>query len=112
MPFVLSDLDRADLTRLEEGMWRQATRFDRVFQEQRFADDFVEFGRSGRVYSREQIIRADSRPIQAVLPLPNLAIRLLDENTAQITYDSHVTYDGVVEHAHRSRSGREGRPVG
>lgn len=102
MPFVLSDLDRAELTRLEEGMWREATRFDQVFQEQRFADDFVEFGRSGRVYSREQIICVDSCPIQAVLPLPNLAIRLLDEDTAQITYDSQVTYDGVVEHARRS----------
>jgi hypothetical protein len=83
-------------------MWREATRFDRAFQEQRFAGDFVEFGRSGRVYTRDQVIRTDSRPIQAVLPLPNLAIRLLDENTAQVTYDSQVTYDGLVEYAHRS----------
>lgn len=83
-------------------MWREATRFDATFQEQRFAADFVEFGRSGRVYTREQIIRSDSQPIQAVLPLPNLAIRLLARDVAQVTYNSQVEYDGTVEYARRS----------
>jgi hypothetical protein len=101
-PLVLSDADRAELTKLEEDMWRAATRFDRAFQEQRFAEDFVEFGRSGRVYTRAQIIRTDAQPIHAVLPLPRLTIRLLGESTAQTTYDSHVTYDGKVEYARRS----------
>ena len=83
-------------------MWRKESRFDLAFQEQRFASDFVEFGRSGRTYTREQIIRVDTSPIQAKLPLPNLKVRVLDVNTVQITYDSEATYGGVVEHAHRS----------
>jgi len=83
-------------------MWREATRYDLAFQERRFAQDFIEFGRSGRVYSRKQAICTDSQRIQALLPLPNLSIRLLDTNTAQVTYDSHVTHDGTVEYAHRS----------
>lgn len=90
------------LTQLEENMWREVTRFDIRFQETFFAPDFLEFGRSGRVYTRDQVIRNVAQPIQAVLPLPDLAIRLLDENTAQLTYNSAVTYDGVVEHARRS----------
>jgi hypothetical protein len=94
--------DRAELTQLEEAMWREATRYDLAFQERRFAQDFIEFGRSGRVYSRKQAICTDSQRIQALLPLPNLSIRLLDTNTAQVTYDSHVTHDGTVEYAHRS----------
>jgi hypothetical protein len=102
MSLILSEEDRAILTRLEEDMWRETTRFDRIFQEQRFAADFFEFGRSGRVYARDQIIRLDSQPIHAVLPLPNLAIRLLDKNTAQVTYNSQVEYDGIIEYARRS----------
>jgi hypothetical protein len=102
MPLILSKEDHAILTQLEEDMWREVMRFDRTFQEQRFAADFFEFGRSGRVYTREQIIRVDSLPINAVLPLPNLAIRLIDKNTAQVTYDSQVKYDSVVEYGKRS----------
>ena len=94
--------DRAELTRLEEGMWRSVTRFDLDFQERFFDDDFFEFGRSGTVYSRPDLILKESRPIKAVLPLPDLRIRMLDENTAQVTYNSEVTYDGVVEYARRS----------
>jgi hypothetical protein len=102
MPLVLLEEDRVMLTQLEENMWREVTRFDMRFQEASFAPDFFEFGRSGRVYTRDQVIRNVAQPIQAVLPLPDLTIRVLDENTAQLTYNSAVTYDGVVEHARRS----------
>jgi hypothetical protein len=101
-PVTLSAEDEADLTRLEEAMWRQATRFDPAFQEARFSEDFFEFGRSGRVYSRTDAIRTDSTPVHARLPLLNLRLRILDQNTVQLTYDSEVTYGGVVEHARRS----------
>lgn len=83
-------------------MWRAESRFDMAFQEQRFAPDFVEFGRSGRTYTREQTIRTQASPIQAKLPLPKLKVRVLDVNTVQITYDSEAMYEGVVEYAHRS----------
>lgn len=83
-------------------MWRGETRFDLMLQETRFAPDFFEFGRSGRVYSRKQIILSEAGEIQAKLPLENLSIRLLDENTAHVTYNSHVEYNGVVEHARRT----------
>jgi hypothetical protein len=98
----LSAEDIAELTRLEEAMWIGATRFDAAFQQERFASDFFEFGRSGRVYAREQVIRAGGGEIKARLPLDGLQIRRLDGTTVQITYNSHVEYDGVVEHARRS----------
>jgi hypothetical protein len=100
--YNLSEEDLAELTRLEESMWREATRFDLTFQETRFAPDFIEFGRSGRVYSRQDMVLTDAQPIRAVFPLPSLHIRLLDENVAQVTYNSQVTYDGVVEYGRRS----------
>jgi hypothetical protein len=92
----------AELMQLEEDMWRERTRYDLAFQERRFAPDFIEFGRSGQVYTREQSICTDPQQILAVLPLSNLSIRLLDTNTAQVTYDSQVTRAGNVQYAHRS----------
>jgi hypothetical protein len=94
--------DIAELTRLEEAMWIAATRFDAAFQQERFASDFFEFGRSGRIYARERVMLTGGREIKARLPLDQLRIRRLDESTAQVTYNSHVEYDGVVEHARRS----------
>jgi hypothetical protein len=98
----LSAEDMTELTRLEEAMWIAATRFDAAFQQKRFAPDFFEFGRSGRIYSRQQAIRVGGDEINARLPLDALQVRSLDESTAQVTYNSHVEYDGAVEHARRS----------
>lgn len=83
-------------------MWRAESRFDLAFQEERFAADFVEFGRSGRVYRRADAIRRSGQAIAAKLPLPNMEIKMIDACTALVTYDSEVVYDGVVERAHRS----------
>jgi hypothetical protein len=98
----LSAADRADLTRLEEAMWREETRYGLTFQQTHFANDFFEFGRSGRVYSRDQIIQTQGHTIQAKLPLPDLQIRLLDANTVQVTYNSEVIHKGITEYARRS----------
>ena len=98
----LSPDDLAELHRLEESMWQQSHRFDLAFQEARFASDFFEFGRSGRVYDRAQAIRTDSQPIAARLPLANLRFRVLDSQTVLLTYDSAAEYDGVMEYARRS----------
>lgn len=81
-------------------MWRAETRFDLAFQEARFVPDFVEFGRSGRVYNRAQIIRTDKHPIEA--SLHNLRFVALEENTVLVTCLSVAVFDGVHEHARRS----------
>ena len=96
----LSDEDRRELASLEHAMWHESTRFDLQFQEARFAIDFIEFGRSGRTYTRAQIIRTDRSPIHATLT--NLQIRALDVATVLLTYDSEAMYNNEVEHAHRS----------
>ena len=99
---MLSEEDLAILTGLEEGIWRADTRFDPAFREARFAPDFIESGRSGRIYTRDEIVRIEAHPIHAVLPLPDLYVRLLDADTAQVLYNSVVTYGEVVEKARRS----------
>lgn len=102
MKLELPAEDREELTRLEECMWREETRFDLEFMERHLAPDFFEFGRSGRTYTRAQSLAVPRQATHAALPLPCLSIRLLDMDTAQLTYFSAVTYDGVVEHGRRS----------
>src|SRR5512147_3220210 len=102
MASELSEEDFKALVRLEEAMWREETRFDEAFMERALAADFFEFGRSGRTYTRGQIIAFPREPIDAQLPLEGLRARLLDANTAQPTYNSKVQYQGVTEFGRRS----------
>lgn len=99
---TLSQRDRDTLQRLEEELWREETRFDIGRMEELLAPDFVEFGRSGRVYRRGDTLAVPRGPIDAVLPLPGFRVRSLSPEIAQVTYDSAVTYGGVVQHARRS----------
>ncbi len=86
----------------EEELWLEDTRFDVSYMERIIADDFFEFGMSGRVYKRAETINVPRCAIDAVIPLPKFKARLISEDVAQITYDSEVTYNGVTEYAHRS----------
>ena len=54
-----SSTTHASLTRLEESLWRTETRFDIELMDRTLAADFVEFGRSGRRYDREGVLRAE-----------------------------------------------------
>lgn len=92
------------LQTLEESLWRSETRFDDALMRGTFADDFFEYGRSGRVYGREEMLLGSmaGTPILARLPLRDFAVRLLAPDVAQVTYISEVTYGDAVEYANRS----------
>ena len=102
MVLTLHEEDREQLRRLEEDLWKAATRFDIPYMEQLLADDFMEFGRSGRVYEREDTLAVPRQPIDVVLPLADFRVRLISPDVAQVTYDSEMVYDGEVQHGHRS----------
>ena len=92
------------LQQLEEELWQAATRFDRAQMEKLFASDFTEIGRSGRCYSRSDMIAVEGDSIDCVLPLPGFQVRALSPDVVLVTYNSKVVYNGEVEHA-RSRRG-------
>ncbi len=97
--------DIETLTRLEESLWRAETRYDPALMDQIFADDFFEFGRSGRIYPREDLILPASaaQPIDVRLPLPCLKFTVIDTNSVLVTYVSEVRRElGNVERANRS----------
>jgi hypothetical protein len=98
----LSEQDYATLKQLEEDLWRAETRFDLTWMDKILAPGFFEFGRSGRIYSREECLAFSWAPIDALLPLPDFQARLIHPDVAQVTYNSAVRYDGIVQHARRS----------
>lgn len=98
----ISKKDRDALQRLEEELWREETRFDLARMKEVIARDFFEYGRSGRTYTRNDSLAVPRNRIDAVIPLPAFKARLLHPDVAQVTYNSAVTYDGVVQHARRS----------
>ena len=101
-PLVTADLDM--LRGLEESLWIAETRYDLELMERLFAPDFIEFGRSGRVYPRAEMLLAPKEPreIRATLPLPDFHARHLSPDIVQITYISEVRYDNELERANRS----------
>lgn len=98
----LSKQDRDTLERLEEELWREERRFDNKRMGEILAPDFFEFGRSGRIYRREDALAAPRQPIEAAFPLADFNARLLHPDVAQVTYNSAVTYNGVLQRARRS----------
>lgn len=99
---VLSVDDIEMLRSLEENLWREETRFDIPYMEHILAEDFIEFGRSGRVYDRTFVLAVKSQPIGAVIPLLNFTVRMLSDSVAHVIYDSHITEQDIIIYSHRS----------
>jgi hypothetical protein len=90
------------LRQLEESLWREETRFDRGYMEGVLAADFFEFGRSGRVFTRDESLKFVAQPIGARLPLADFAVHRVSSDAYLVTYVSEVTIGEEVEHATRS----------
>ncbi len=99
-----------DIRALEESLWRSETRFDDACMDALFADDFCEFGRSGRVYQREEMFfGAHAREeINATLPLKEFRLRALSDDIVQVTYVSEVRSGDAIERSNRSSIWRRG----
>ncbi len=88
-----------DLLRLEGTLWRSATRFDRSWMERVLHRDFHEFGRSGRRWSREEILDAPAADIDVAWPPEQLKARPVAPDVALVTY---VVTDGTGAASNRS----------
>lgn len=101
---LLRTADLVEIRHLEESLWRAETRFDTELMEETFAPDFIEFGRSGRTYSRREMLfdEGEYQEIKATLPLPDFHARHLTDDVVQVTYVSEVDYDGEVLRGNRS----------
>jgi hypothetical protein len=100
--FTLTPSDLSLLERLETSLWETETRFDRALMTKTLAADFVEFGGSGRVWSREQCLDLAQESIAAQIPLENFAVKVIAPDVALITYVSAVATARGGERANRS----------
>ena len=98
----LSHSDLELLRRLEQELWREDSRFDRTRMSELLAPDFVEFGCSGRIYRREDILDSPRHAIHATLPLPDFAAWLIASDVALVTYNSVATHGAVMQYGRRS----------
>ncbi len=85
--------DYQELLKLEQSLWISETRFDQEYMNNLLTPDFFEFGRSGKIYNREQILSPRPQPINAAFPLKNFKVELITPEVAQVTYVSEVMYD-------------------
>lgn len=90
----------AELKQLERSLWIAETRFDHQYMDKVLSPDFFEFGRSGRVYRREDTLAIENEDnIQA--QLKNFKFHPIAVDVVLVTYISEVQYD-ELEIANRS----------
>ena len=68
---------RRGVRALEEALWRPETRQSPEWMDVTLAEEFVEFGASGRVHSRASVVRPVEGAIDVGLPLPEFSASLL-----------------------------------
>lgn len=90
-----------ELTALEHCMWEIATRGDRAWMDAHLADDFVEYGRSGRTYDKAATLDTPVGPFRS--ELDDLRVSRLSKNVALVTYRSMSIY-GDAKPARSNRS--------
>ncbi len=89
----LTDTDKTTLTQLEESLWIAETRFDPAYMETVLHPDFIEFGCSGRRYTRTEIMAFTGDTIQVKLPFDQFTFRPISDTVVHITYISEVQYE-------------------
>ncbi len=82
-------------------MWRADTRFDMRFMDAVLAAEFIEVGRSGRTYTRDEILALQSTEIDVDLPLTGFTAVAICEDVALVRYTSVPTKASRGE-AHRT----------
>jgi hypothetical protein len=81
----------AELIGLEQALWEAQTRFDYEFMEHVLAEDFGEFGRSGRVYTRTDTLAVTGDTIDA--RLRDIEVDDVAEGVVLVTYVSEVQHE-------------------
>jgi ribonuclease HI len=99
MDHVNSGVVLEELPELEWSLWRAETRFDLAYMERVLAPDFLELGRSGRVWTREAILAVPWQDLDATLT--DLAVAGVADGVALVTYVSEVRHD-ELERASRA----------
>ncbi len=88
------------LQALEESMWRSETRFDRAYMDAVLHPDFTEVGRSGRLFSRDEVLDMPHVEIRVDIPRETFTVAEIAEGVALVSYQT-IPVDSLHGAAHR-----------
>ena len=91
-----------DFAALENAIWSAASGYDRAAIERLLAPDFFELARSGRRYTREELLTDTSEGRPSEHRLHRLESREIGPGVALVTYTSETRYPDEVQWAARS----------
>lgn len=102
-PMQLSYEVVQELKSLEETLLRSEVRRSRVKMDALLADDFIEYGRSGRTYDKAAILETADKPFDGQLSLHGFSAKALAPSVALVNYSSLLhRSDGSKSHSLRS----------
>ncbi|MBV1908195.1 MAG: DUF4440 domain-containing protein [Kangiellaceae bacterium] len=98
----LSDKEYIEITAQEEELWIKESRFNIERMRELMADDFQEFGQSGKYYDLEDTLSMEESGFKTVLPLHEYKLKLISSDVVLATYNSETTYGDITLYARRS----------
>lgn len=90
------------LLKLEMSLWINETRNSYEYMDSILHPDFLEFGRSGKRYNKEDILKHINLDINAKFPFKDLNVKSISDTTYLITYQSVLIKEGMEEVSNRS----------
>lgn len=99
------DHDLNLIRRLEEELFKQSVRTSRSAVSALLADDFVEFGRSGRVYDKQEIVlslAAEANDAAPELTASGFELKSLADDVVLLTYRTRRVDGDQALHTLRS----------
>jgi hypothetical protein len=93
-PKLEDTIDTEQFRALEESLWCAETRFDRVHLQDVLHPDFFEFGRSGRVWTRDDTLATEPGHIDA--QLRDFTVHQLGDDAVLVTYTSYVRHQQMA----------------
>ena len=94
--------EAADISQLEHSLWQTETRYDSDYMERLVSAGFQEFGRSGRRYTRNDIITDTSGDTKIAAVLHNLTCDPVTDDVTLVTYICELDRDGTREWSNRA----------
>ncbi len=98
----LIDKEISIITAQEEELWIKEFRFNIKRMRELLADDFQEFGQSGKQYELEDTLGTEECDFSTVLPLHEYKLKLISNDVVLATYNSEIKYGDTTMYARRS----------
>jgi hypothetical protein len=91
-----------ELAAIEQELWNYESRYDTHRMDQLLAPDFFEFGKSGRRYTRGELLLDKQDQRDFIATLHKFSTKMLSPSVALVTYAAELTSGSTTEWSNRS----------